>query len=190
MQCMDHTGFFLAHGCHVLFQSTLLSLQVALQGICPAKRALHFVHSPGLSCSGSGPQVVHKSTDSVGCVFCTLPRSEQFRRPGAWRAHSPQVCGVSYHLSGPSLLVSWVCGRSTVSSVLFVSSGELISGCDPPGGRPLSRVPGRKTWLATGSLQQFGRGCRLWGRDCPFPALAATRLPPCLRRGMGRFPDG
>ena len=77
-----------------------------------------------------------------------------------------------------------------VSGVPCVSSGELISGCDPPGGRPLSRVPGRKTRLATGSLQQFGRGCRLWGRDCPFPALAATRLPPCLRRGMGRFPDG
>jgi len=67
----------------VLFQSTLLRLQVALQGNCP-KRALGFMHFPGLSWSGSGSQVLHKGTDSVGPVFCALPRSEELRRPGVW----------------------------------------------------------------------------------------------------------
>ena len=67
----------------VLSQSTLLRLQVALQGNCP-KRALGFMHFPGLSRSGSGSQVLHKGTDSVGPVFCALPRSEELRRPGAW----------------------------------------------------------------------------------------------------------
>ena len=143
LQCMDHTGFFLAHGCHVLFQSTLLSLQVALQGICPAKRALHFVHSPGLSCSGSGPQVVHKSTDSVGCVFCTLPRSEQFRRPGAWRAHCPRWSIHLDHFPSPSHSVFWVPHKSIISGVSCIFSGELISGCDPPGRCQPSRIPGR-----------------------------------------------
>ena len=45
----------------LLSQSTLLSLQVALQGNCP-KWALGFVHFPGLSCSGLGSW----GTDSVG----------------------------------------------------------------------------------------------------------------------------
>ena len=69
----------------VLSQSTLLRLQVALQGNC-LKQALGCVHFPGLSHSGSGSWVLHKGTDSVGPAFCALPRSEQLRRPGAWRA--------------------------------------------------------------------------------------------------------
>ena len=32
---------------------------------------------------------------------------------------------------------------SAVSGVSCISSGELISGCDPPGGCQLSRIPGR-----------------------------------------------
>ena len=58
---------------HVLPGSTLLRLQGGLQGHCP-KGALHFMHFPGLSYSGSGSQVLHKGTDSVGCAFCALPR--------------------------------------------------------------------------------------------------------------------
>ena len=34
----------------------------------------------GISCSGSGSQVLHKGTDSVGPGFCALPRSEQLSR--------------------------------------------------------------------------------------------------------------
>ena len=67
----------------VLSQSTLLRLQVALQGSY-LKQALGCVHFPGLSCSGSDSRVLHKVTDSVGPAFCAFPRSEQFRRPGAW----------------------------------------------------------------------------------------------------------
>ena len=74
-QCLGHTGFTPLTAC-MLSQSTLLSLQVALQGNCP-KWALGFVHSPGLSHSGSGSWVIHKGTDSVGPAFCALPRSEQ-----------------------------------------------------------------------------------------------------------------
>ena len=57
--------------------------QVALQGNCP-KQTLCFMHFPGLNCSGSGSWVLHKGTDSVGSVFCALPRSEQLSRPGGW----------------------------------------------------------------------------------------------------------
>ena len=85
----------------VLSWSTLLRLQVALQGNC-LKRALGCVHFPGLS-PGSGAWVLHKGADSVGPVFCALPKSKQLRRPGAWQAHSPQVgwCILSPLLSQP-----------------------------------------------------------------------------------------
>ena len=73
----------------VLSWSTLLRLQVALQGYCP-KRALCFVHFPGLSYSDSAFWVLCKDTDSVGCAFCALPRSEQLRRPGAWLVYCPR----------------------------------------------------------------------------------------------------
>ena len=64
---------------HMLSQSTLLRLQVAVQGNSP-KQALGFVHFPGLSCLGSGSWVLHKGIDSVGHVFCAIPGSEQRRR--------------------------------------------------------------------------------------------------------------
>ena len=62
----------------VLSQSILLRLQVALQGNS-LKRALGFVHFPGLRLSGSGSQVLYKGTGSVGPAFCALPRSKQLR---------------------------------------------------------------------------------------------------------------
>ena len=74
----------------VLSWSTLLRLQVALQGNC-LKQALGCMHFPGLSHSGSGSRVLHKDTDLVGPAFCALPRSKQLRKPGAWRVHFPQV---------------------------------------------------------------------------------------------------
>ena len=42
-----------------------------------------------------------------------------------------QVGGASYHHPGPSHSVSWVSRESALSSVPCVSSGELISDCDP-----------------------------------------------------------
>ena len=53
-----------------------------------------------------------------------------------------QLGNVSYHCLHPSCSVSWVHSGSAVSGVACVSSGELISGCDPPGGCQPSRIPG------------------------------------------------
>ena len=115
----------------VLFQSTLLRLQVALQWNC-LKRAVGCVHFSGLSHSGSGSRVLHKGADSVGPAFCALHRSEQLRQPGAWRAHSSQVqCILSLPRSQP---LDFLGGSGCVlSGVPCISSGELISGCNPPG---------------------------------------------------------
>jgi len=123
-------GLHLLTAC-VLFQSTLLRLQIALQWNC-LKWPLDCVHFPGISHSGSGSWVLHKDADSVGPAFCALPRSEQLRRLGVWRAHSPQVwCILSPPQSQPlDFLGSSGCA---LSGVPCVSSGELSPGYHPPG---------------------------------------------------------
>ena len=114
---------------------------LALQGNCP-KQALGFMHFPGLRCSDPGSRVLQKSTDSVGPTFCALPSSKLLRQPCAWQMHCPRWAVHLNHLPSPGHLVSWV-HPSTISGVLCVSSGELISGCDPPGRFQLSRIPGK-----------------------------------------------
>ena len=86
---------------HVLSQSTLLRLQVALQGYCP-KPALHFVHFPGLTCLDLGSQVLHRAKIRLGVHFVPL--------------------------QGPGSSAAQVLGECTISGVPCASSGELISG--------------------------------------------------------------
>ena len=116
----------------VLSRSTLLRLQVALQGNCP-KWTLPFMPFPGLSRSGSGSQVLCKDADLTGRAFCALPRSEQLRQAGAWQAHCCRWAMRLNYLPSPGLSVSWMYCKSTISGGLGVSSGKLISGCNPPG---------------------------------------------------------
>ena len=78
------------HMACVLSWSALLRFQVDLRQNC-LRWVLGCVHFPDLYCSGSGSRLLCKGTDSVGPVFCALARSGQLRRPGAWRAHTPQV---------------------------------------------------------------------------------------------------
>ena len=79
----------------------------------------------------------------AGHEFCALPRFEQLRRPGAWLAHSPQVGAGGVLSPPPSQPLGFPCGSGgTVSGVPHVPSGELTSGCDPPGGCQPSRIPG------------------------------------------------
>ena len=106
----------------VLSRSTLLRLQVSLQGYFQ-KQALHFMPFPGLGWSDSVSRYFLKGTDSVEHAFCALPSSEQLRRPGAWQAHCPRGDVHLSHLPGPSPLVSWVCNKSIILGVLYISSG-------------------------------------------------------------------
>ena len=79
---------------------------------------------------------------SWACVLCPF----QVRGAQATRCLASTlslVCGVSCHLPSPSPSVSWVRCKNAISGVPCVSSGELISGCDPPGGCQSSMTPGR-----------------------------------------------
>ena len=93
-------------------------------------------------------------------------------------------------LPGPSRLVSWVCCENAISGVLCVSSGELISGCDPPGshdGLHDVNCPGSQEVLVSNwAPAQFGGGCHFWGRGCPLTSGSGSHLPPSLPPAEGR----
>ena len=73
-QCFSRTGFIPAHSVCAFLVYTSQALGCSA-GNC-LRWALGCMHFPCLSCSGSGSQVLHKGTDSVGPAFCACPRSE------------------------------------------------------------------------------------------------------------------
>ena len=103
-QCLSHTGPAPAHGA-----GTLPAHIAQVLGCSTGNRprlALGCMHLPGLSCSGSVSWVLHKGPDLVGHAFCVLPRSEQLRLPGVWRAWSLQL------MASP-VPVTWFSGCTT-----------------------------------------------------------------------------
>ena len=74
------------------------------------------------------------------CVLCpSQVQAAEVTRLGE-RSH-PKLVGASYCLPHPCRSVFWVYKGRIFSGVPCVSSGELISGCDPPGGCRPSRIP-------------------------------------------------
>ena len=67
-QYSSHTGFA-PHSRHVCFPRLYCSGSRLLS----REQALSCVQFPGLSCSDSAFQVLHKDADSVGPVFCAFP---------------------------------------------------------------------------------------------------------------------
>ena len=99
-----------------------------------------------------------------------------------------QLGGVSYHLPGPSPLVSWVCRESAVSGVLCVSSGELISAT------LLADVthPGLQEDLVSNwePAHRLVEDAISGAKIAPYvPALAVACLPLCLWWGDGPVPS-
>ena len=70
------------------------------------------------------------------CVLCP----SQVQEAQVTRCLASMVAA-TYCLPHPCRLVFWVYNWRTFSGVPCVSSGELISGCDPPGGCQSSRIP-------------------------------------------------
>ena len=131
-QCLDHTGFAPADVPYLCFLSLHCSgswllcgeLSKAGPGFCALPRSkllrFRFLGTPqmyrlGWACILCPSQV--RASRATRCLVRTLS----------------QVCGAFNHLPGPGCSVSWVCCKSTISGVPCIASGELISGCDPPG---------------------------------------------------------
>ena len=157
----------------------LLRLEVARQGNC-LKRALGWVHFPGLSHSGSGSQVLHKGRDSVGSACCALPKSKQLRRPGARRVHSPRwtVRLITPWVPGPRFPRCAVRAPSQACPVFFFWGADLW--LRPSWWMSTIQDP-RKTWLATGSrLTVWWRMPSLGLRWMPSPSRSGCHLPASL----------
>ena len=127
--------------------------------------ALGCMHFPGPRRSGSGTQVLHKGTDSVGPAFCALPRSEQLRRPGAWRVRSLR---------------------------LFASSvpAAQFSGCttSAPSQADVDRPESQEVLVSNEVCLEFGIGCLSGAMIAPFWLWLPS--PACLQWGMGRSTAG
>ena len=120
---------------------------------------LHFVPVPGLGSSGA--QVLGE------------------------RSH-PQLKAVTYHLPHLSRLVFWVYNGRTFSRVPCVSSGELISGSDPPSGcRPSES---QEVLVSNKVCLQFVIGCLSGAAIAPFWLWLPS--PACLQQGMGQSTAG
>ena len=130
----------------VLSRSTLLRLQSALQGHCP-KQTLHFVHFPSLSHSGSGSWVQSWAQTRLDVRFVPIP---------GLSSSGDQVLGEHTVLSGLCVLITSQSWLISFLGVPRISSGELISGCSPPGRCQPSRIPGRRG-------QQLGASSQLGG---------------------------
>ena len=105
------------------------------------------------------------------CWACVLCRS-QVRAAQATRCLvSALSLSGSCVLSppGPSPLVSRVAAKAPVSGMLCVSSGELISGCNPPGRCQPSRIPRSLGWQL-GACLQFAEDASLGPRTLDDPA--------------------
>ena len=153
---------------------------------CSARNCLEaslgYLHFPGLSCSSSGSWVLPKGADSVGPVFCALPKSEQLRWPGAWRAQS---------LPGEGCVLSpspfqWLGFLGVQEAHLLRCAVSLFWGADlwlQPSWRMSTLQNPKKSWLATEPFCSLVEDASL---GSPLP-LSGSGCPPaaCLQQGMG-----
>ena len=99
------------------------------------------------------------------------------------------LCILSPPWSQPLHFLGAPCERSLRSAV-YLSSGELISGCNPPGGCQPSRIQENfvSNWETSHSLMEDDV---FWAEIAPcLPALAVTWLPLCFQWGRGRSVAG
>ena len=131
-QWFSHTGCAPAHGLCAFPVYTAQALSCSA-GNC-LRRALGFVHFPGLSRPGSGTPPRRRL--SWACVLCP----SQVRAAQVTRCLASSVTATC-HLPRPCHSVFWVYSGCTFSGTPCVSSGELISGCDPLGRCRPSKIP-------------------------------------------------
>ena len=181
LQCLGHTEFdraltmcafpvYTAHapGCSA----------GELSNVCPGLCAIP--RSKPLSFRFSGTSQRHRFI--WVCVLCPS-QVQAAQEIMCLESALSQVCGASYHLPCPRPLVSWLCHQSTISRVLCVSSGELISDCNPPGdvSHPGSQEDLDSNCESAHNLVEIAP-CLL--------ALAVPHLPLCLQQGEGPARSG
>ena len=133
--CLSHTGFAPAHGVCAFPVYTAQILGCSARELSEAGPGLHALpRSKPLRFRFSGTPQRHRL--GWACVLC--PSQVQAAQVTRFLA---SVVAATYRLPRPCHSVFWVYNWRTFSGVPCVSSGELISGCNPPGGCRPSRIP-------------------------------------------------
>ena len=140
LQCLGHTGFAPAHGVCVFPVYTAQApscstgeLSKAGPGLCALPRSkllrFRFLGTP------------QRCRLSWACVLCPA----QVRAAQATRCLESEDSPGVVCLTASPIPGAWFpgCEAGAPSQVCCISSGELISGCDPPSGCQPSRIPGR-----------------------------------------------
>ena len=139
-QCLGHTGFTPAHGVCAFPVYTVQALGCSVWNCL--RWALGCMHFPGLSHSGSGSRALSKAQTWLGLCFLPFPGHQRSSGDQVLGKHCrPQVGAVTYRLSCLCHSVFKMYSQHTFSGLPCVSSVELISGCNPPGGCQPSRIP-------------------------------------------------
>ena len=137
LQRLGHTGFATIHSVCAFLVYTAQAPGCSAGELSKAGPGLHALpRSKLLRFRFSGtPQ---RRRLGWACVLCP----SQVRAAQVTRC---SVCAVpvTYHLPRPCRSIFWVYNQHIFSGVPCVSSGELISGCNPPGRCQPSRIPGR-----------------------------------------------
>ena len=140
LHCLGHTGFAPAHGVCAFSVSTAQVPGCSAGELSKAGPGLHVLpRSKLLRFRFLG--IPQRRRPGWACVLCpSQVRAAQVTR---WLGeHTLPRWAV--HLITSPVPAAWCPGCAAgISGVLCVSSGELISGCDLPGGCQPSRIPGR-----------------------------------------------
>ena len=133
-ECMDHTGFALAHSMCAFLVYTAQAPGCSAGVLSEVGTGLRALPRP--KPLGSGSRALHKAQTQLGLRFVSFP--------GPSSRGDQVLCECTLPEWGVRLIasLSQPPGNAT-SDVLCVSSGELIYGCNPPAGCQPSRIPGR-----------------------------------------------
>ena len=170
-QCLGHTGFSPAHGVCAFPVYTTQAPGCSAGELSKVGPALHaFPRSKPLRFMFSDTPQRHRL--SWASFLC--PSQVQTAQVTRCLANTLSPDGVVHLITSPipAARFPW-CTVRMPSQVCGVSSGELISGCDPPGGCQ----DARKTWLATGGLLTFWWRMLSLGPRLPL-SLELWLLPP------------
>jgi len=122
-----------------------------------------------------------KAQTWLGLCFVPFPGLSSSGDQVLGKHGHPQLGATSYHLPSPSRSVFWVYNQRAISGVPCVSSGELISGCDPPA--DVDHPESQEVFVSNKACLQFGIGCLSGATIAPFQLWLPS--PACLQWGMG-----
>ena len=146
LQCLGHTGFAPAHSVCAFPIYTVQALGCSAGELSEAGPGLHAVPRSKLLRFRFSGTLQRCRLGWAFWHFVPFPGPSSSGDQVLGECSHPQLKAATYCLPCPCHSVFWVYNGCVFSVVPCVSSGELISGCDPPGGCQPSRIPRSLGW--------------------------------------------